>query len=380
MTVRTIGIIGGGQLARMMHAASIPLGVRVALLAEGPDVSAAQVVADTSVGEYTDPETVYAFAERCDVITFDHEHVPPAILRELQARGKQVHPGPDALLHAQDKVVMRERLTALGVPCPAFAVVADAAELRAFGDRLGWPVIAKTSRGGYDGKGVWKVDGPADADEPFANLKPGVRILAEEFIDFSRELSVLVARRPSGEERVYPVSETVQTNGICTHTFTPASGLSDEQRDAIERLALLVAAELDVTGILAVELMQRADGSVVVNELAMRPHNTGHWSIDAARTSQFENHLRAVADLPLGPTGNREPHAAMVNVLGGARADLLEAQAEVLASEPGARVQLYGKDVVPGRKVGHVTVVGDDPDDVATRAQAAADHLMGVRR
>ena len=380
MTVRTIGIIGGGQLARMMHAASIPLGVRVALLAEGPDVSAAQVVADTSVGEYTDPETVYAFAERCDVITFDHEHVPPAILRELQARGKQVHPGPDALLHAQDKVVMRERLTALGVPCPAFAVVADAAELQAFGDRLGWPVIAKTSRGGYDGKGVWKVDGPADADEPFANLKPGVRILAEEFIDFSRELSVLVARRPSGEERVYPVSETVQTNGICTHTFTPAPGLSDEQRDAIERLALLVAAELDVTGILAVELMQRADGSVVVNELAMRPHNTGHWGIDAARTSQFENHLRAVADLPLGPTGNREPHAAMVNVLGGARADLLEAQAEVLASEPGARVQLYGKDVVPGRKVGHVTVVGDDPDDVATRAQAAADHLMGVQR
>ena len=380
MTVRTIGIIGGGQLARMMHAASIPLGVRIALLAEGPDVSAAQVVADTSVGEYTDPETVYAFAERCDVITFDHEHVPPAILRELQARGKQVHPGPDALLHAQDKVVMRERLTALGVPCPAFAVVADAAELRAFGDRLGWPVIAKTSRGGYDGKGVWKVDGPADADEPFANLKPGVRILAEEFIDFSRELSVLVARRPSGEERVYPVSETVQTDGICTHTFTPASGLSDEQRDAIGRLALLVAAELDVTGILAVELMQRADGSVVVNELAMRPHNTGHWSIDGARTSQFENHLRAVADLPLGPTGYREPHAAMVNVLGGARADLLEAQAEVLASEPGARVQLYGKDVVPGRKVGHVTVVGDDPDDVATRAQAAADHLMGVQR
>ena len=380
MTVRTIGIIGGGQLARMMHAASIPLGVRIALLAEGPDVSAAQVVAEADVGDYTDPETVYAFAERCDVITFDHEHVPPPILRELQARGKQVHPGPDALLHAQDKVVMRERLTALGVPCPVFAVVADPDELRAFGERTGWPVIAKTSRGGYDGKGVWKLAGPADAAEPFANLKPGVRILAEEFIDFSRELSVLVARRPSGEERVYPVSETVQTDGICTHTFTPAPGLSEAQRAEIEHLALLVAAELDVTGILAVELMQRPDGAVVVNELAMRPHNTGHWGIDGAHTSQFENHLRAVADLPLGPTGARQPHAAMVNVLGGSRDDLLAAAAEAYAADPGVRVQLYGKTVVPGRKVGHVTVVGDDPDDVRARAQAAADHLMGVSR
>ena len=377
MTVRTIGIIGGGQLARMMHAASIPLGVRIALLAEGPDVSAAQVVADVTVGDYTDAETVYAFAERCDVITFDHEHVPQPILRGLLERGKGVHPGPDALVHAQDKVVMRERLSALGVPCPVFAVVADHDELIAFGDRIGWPVIAKTSRGGYDGKGVWKLHGPEQSAEPFADLKPGVRILAEEVIDFTRELSVLVARRPSGEERVYPVTETVQTDGICTHTFTPAPDLSATQADEIERLALRIAAELDVTGILAVELMQRADGTVVVNELAMRPHNTGHWSIDGAHTSQFENHLRAVADLPLGPTDARQPRAAMVNVLGGARDDLLAASAEVLAAEPRARVQLYGKSVVPGRKVGHVTVVGDDAADVRARAQAAADHLMG---
>jgi 5-(carboxyamino)imidazole ribonucleotide synthase len=256
-------------------------------------------------------------------------------------------------------------------------VVADHCELIAFGDRIGWPVIAKTSRGGYDGKGVWKLHGPEQSAEPFADLKPGVRILAEEFIDFTRELSVLVARRPSGEERVYPVTETVQTDGICTHTFTPAPDLSATQADEIERLALRIAAELDVTGILAVELMQRADGTVVVNELAMRPHNTGHWSIDGAHTSQFENHLRAVADLPLGPTDARQPRAAMVNVLGGARDDLLAASAEVLAAEPRARVQLYGKSVVPGRKVGHVTVVGDDAADVRARAQAAADHLMG---
>ncbi len=380
MSVRTIGIIGGGQLARMMHAAGIPLGLRIALLAEGPDVSAAQVVADVTVGDYTDPATVYAFAERCDVLTFDHEHVPPAILRGLIERGKGVHPGPDALLHAQDKVVMRERLSGLGVPCPAFAVVDGPRDLIAFGERTGWPVIAKTSRGGYDGKGVWKLDGPHNAGEPFAAPRPGVRILAEEFIDFSRELSVLVARRPSGEERVYPVTETVQTDGICTHTFTPAPGLSDEQEAEFERLALRIAAELDVTGILAVELMQRSDGTVVVNELAMRPHNTGHWSIDGAQTSQFENHLRAVADLPLGPTGTRQPHAAMVNVLGGANDDLLAAAAQVLAADPGARVQLYGKSVVPGRKVGHVTVVGDDASEVRRRAQAAADHLMGVQQ
>ena len=380
MTARTIGIIGGGQLARMMHAAGIPLGVRVALLAEGPDVSAAQVVADVTVGDYTDPETVYRFAERCDVITFDHEHVPPAILRGLIERGIGVHPGPDALLHAQDKVVMRERLSALGVPCPGFAVVADPAELIAFGERTGWPVIAKTSRGGYDGKGVWKLDGPDDAAEPFASLRPGVRILAEEFVDFARELSVLVARRPSGEQRVYPVTETVQTNGICTHTFTPALNLSRAQQDELERLALRIAAELDVTGILAVELMQRSDGTVVVNELAMRPHNTGHWSIDGAHTSQFENHLRAVADLPLGPTGLRQPQAAMVNVLGGKRDDLVAASVDVLARDPGARVQLYGKSVVAGRKVGHVTVVGDDADEVRIRAQTAADQLMGVAR
>ncbi len=380
MTVRTIGIIGGGQLARMMHAASIPLGVRIALLAEAPDVSAAQVVADVTVGDYTDPQTVYDFAARCDAITFDHEHVPQPILRGLIERGKVVHPGPDALVHAQDKVVMRQRLSSIGVPCPLFEVVDGPDELIAFGARTGWPVIAKTSRGGYDGKGVWKVDGPDGAAAPFAALRPGVRILAEEFIDFSRELSVLVARRPSGEERVYPVTETVQTAGICTHTFTPAAQLTDAQRDDLEGLALRIAAELGVTGILAVELMQRRDGSVVVNELAMRPHNTGHWSIDGAHTSQFENHLRAVADLPLGPTEVRQPHVAMVNVLGGARDDLLAAAAEVLAAEPGARVQLYGKGVVPGRKVGHVTVVGADPADVRARAQRAADHLMGVQR
>jgi len=370
-----VGIIGGGQLARMMHAAGIGLGIRVALLAEGPDVSAAQVVHDVTVGDYTDPATVIAFAERCDVVTFDHEHVPPTLLAELQARGVVVRPGAGALVHAQDKVVMRTRLASHGIPVPIFEVVATPEALVAFVDRTGWPVIAKTSRGGYDGKGVWKIDDPSGAEEPFANLAPGAQVLAEEYIPFTRELSALVVRSPSGQAVAYPVSESVQTDGICVETTTPAPGLTEEQATACQRMALEIARDLEVTGILAVELMQRVDGSVVVNELAMRPHNTGHWSIDGAVTSQFENHLRAVLDLPLGDPGARAPWTVMRNVLGGTRTDLVDGLRHVLARDPGLKVQLYGKDVVPGRKVGHVTSVGADLDEVRRRARQGASEL-----
>jgi len=370
-----VGIIGGGQLARMMHAAGIGLGIRVALLAEGPDVSAAQVVRDVTVGDYTDPATVIAFAERCDVVTFDHEHVPPTLLTDLQARGVLVRPGPEALVQAQDKVVMRTRLASHGIPVPVFEVVATPEALVAFADRTGWPVIAKTSRGGYDGKGVWKIDDPSGAQEPFASLAAGAQVLAEEYVPFTRELSALVARSPSGQAVAYPVSESVQTDGICVETTTPAPGLTEEQATACQKLALEIARDLEVTGILAVELMQRADGSVVVNELAMRPHNTGHWSIDGAVTSQFENHLRAVLDLPLGDPAARAPWTVMRNVLGGTRTDLVEGLRHVLARDPGLKVQLYGKDVVPGRKVGHVTAVGADLDEVRRRARQGASEL-----
>ena len=374
----TIGIIGGGQLARMMHAAGIGLGLRIRLLAEEPDGSAAQVVGDVTVGDYTDRDTVLAFAAGCDVITFDHEHVPALILRDLVARGTAVRPGPEALLHAQDKAVMRDRLSALGIPCPAYRVVADPADLVAFGDATGWPVIAKTSRGGYDGKGVWKLDDPGQAGVPFQNLAPGVAILAEEYIDFRRELSVLVARRPGGEAVAYPVSETVQTDGICTDTTTPAPGLPQSEDAEWRAFALRIAAELDVVGILAVELMEDRAGRVVVNELAMRPHNTGHWSIDGAVTSQFENHLRAVADLPLGATDPRAEWAVMANVLGGSRHAPEAALAQALADDPAVRVQLYGKSWVPGRKLGHVTTLGADLERTRARARNAADLLMGV--
>jgi 5-(carboxyamino)imidazole ribonucleotide synthase len=370
-----VGIIGGGQLARMMHAAGIGLGIRVALLAEGPDVSAAQVVHDVTVGDYTDPATVIAFAERCDVVTFDHEHVPPTLLTDLESRGVLVRPGPAALVHAQDKVVMRTRLASHGIPVPVFEVVATPEALVAFADRTGWPVIAKTSRGGYDGKGVWKIDHRSTAGEPFTNVASGVQILAEEYIPFTRELSALVARSPSGQAVAYPVSESVQADGICVETTTPAPGLTAEQATACQRMALEIARDLEVTGILAVELMQRGDGSVVVNELAMRPHNTGHWSIDGAVTSQFENHLRAVLDLPLGDPAATAPWTVMHNVLGGTRKDLVEGLRHVLARDPGLKVQLYGKNVVPGRKVGHVTAVGADLDEVRRRARQGASEL-----
>ena len=373
----TVGIIGGGQLARMMHAASIGLGINMRLLAEASDSSAARVVHDVTVGDYTDPATVRSFAAGCDVVTFDHEHVPTGLLRDLESAGVLVRPGPAALIHAQDKAIMRDRLNALGAPCPISRVVADEAALAAFGDELGWPIVAKTSRGGYDGKGVWRLDSADEGGKPFADLNDGVQIIAEEFIDFTRELSALVVRSPSGQAAAYPISESVQRGGICVETITPAPRLDDEQAIAAQQLALMIAHELGVVGMLAVELMQRADGSVVVNELAMRPHNTGHWTIDGAHTSQFENHLRAVLDLPLGDPSSKEAWTVMANVFGGSIEDLPSALVHCFARDRRLRVQLYGKQVRPGRKVGHVTTFGDDLDETRKRALHAAAYLMG---
>ena len=410
-----VGIIGGGQLARMLHEAATPLGLDVRLFAEGPETSAAQVVPGTTVGDYTDAAELDAFAAGCDVVTFDHEHVPTALLENLERRGIAVRPGPSALVHAQDKAVMRERLTALGVPCPAWRVVASPAELAEFASEHGWPVIAKTSRGGYDGKGVWKVGSPEEASEPFEaithGLGPGGRlgaeaeaedeasgaggaasaaegqgggvprpvILAEEFVPFVRELSVLVARRPGGETAVYPVSQTGQCDGICHETTTPAPGMDAGRASGLQAMAIEIADALGVVGLLAVELMEHPDGRVVVNELAMRPHNTGHWSIEGAVTSQFENHLRAVADLPLGPTDLRAPVVVMSNVLGGDRHDLLGEPAVVWREYPAVQVHHYGQGEPLARKVGHVTTFGDDVATVQGAARAASDYLEGIR-
>ncbi|MGA4540240.1 5-(carboxyamino)imidazole ribonucleotide synthase [Uniformispora flossi] len=375
MTYPIVGMVGGGQLARMTHQAGIPLGIRFRLLAASADESAAQAVADTVLGDEKALGDLRTFAQPCAVVTFDHEHVPTEHLRALEADGIAVRPGPDALVHAQDKGVMRERLAEIGIPCPRNRIVADPADVAAFADEVGgWPVVLKTVRGGYDGKGVWVVGDTEAAAAPF---RAGVPVLAEEKVDFARELAANVVRSPHGQAVAYPVVESIQEDGICREVIAPAPGLSEERAVEAQRIALKIAGELDVTGHLAVELFETRDGRILVNELAMRPHNSGHWTIDGAVTSQFENHLRAVLDLPLGDPRARAKWTVMVNVLGGDYPDMYHAYLHVMARDPGVKVHMYGKEVKPGRKVGHVTVCGDDLDDVRERANHAADYLRG---
>ncbi len=358
--------MGGGQLARMMQQAAVGLGIHIRLLAEGPDVSAAQVIPDHRVGDHTSLDDLRDLAAGVPVITFDHEHVPPEHLRALEAEGHACRPGPHALLFAQDKGAMRARLDELGVPCPRHASVSSLADLEAFG----FPAVVKTTRGGYDGKGVWFVHSAADAEEALSSDR---ELIAEELVDFRRELSALVARRPSGDTVAWPVVESRQVDGVCKEVVAPAPDLDDHLAQEAEAIARTIASALDVTGVLAVELFETSDGRLLVNELAMRPHNTGHWTIDGAATSQFENHLRAVLDLPLGPAGPRAPWSVMVNILGGSVDDLEAQLSVVLDAVADIRVHLYGKSVKAGRKVGHVTAVGDDLDDAQARARRAAD-------
>jgi 5-(carboxyamino)imidazole ribonucleotide synthase len=373
-----VGMIGGGQLARMTQETAIALGIQLRVLAEGPTVSAAQAVADTPVGDYRDPETVRRFAAEADVVTFDHEHVPTDLLHELEAVGIKVRPGPDALVHAQDKAVMRQRLDTFDAPAPAHQVVATREDVADFAKRIGgFPIILKTTRGGYDGKGVWVVDGPDDEGVQAA-FGAGVPILAEEKVDFVRELSAIVARSPHGQAVAYPIVESVQENGICVEVTAPAPGLPPEKAAQAQQTALRIAGELGVVGILAVEMFEARDGRLLVNELAMRPHNTGHWSIDGAVTSQFENHLRAVLDLPLGSPAARAPYTVMVNVLGGDVEDMHLGLLHCMARDPGLRVHFYGKSVQPGRKIGHVTAYGDDLEQTRERARHAAAYLTGT--
>lgn len=371
-------MVGGGQLARMSAAPAAALGIDFRVLASSLNESAAQVVSDVHVGSHDDEHAVFAFAEGCDVVTFDHEHVPPPILEMLEARGVAVRPGPHALINAQDKAVMRRTLEGAGAPVPRWRVVASIGEAQDFAAEAGYPFILKTTRGGYDGKGVWRIEGAPELASVMAEPLPaGAEWLAEEAVPFIQELSAQVARSPSGQTVAYPVVRTLQVNGICSEVVAPATGLSDERAVEAQRIALDIAGALNVTGMLAVEMFDTGD-ALFVNELAMRPHNSGHWTIEGAMTSQFENHLRAVLDLPLGAPQMRAPVAVMVNILGGDVGHLYSAYRHVFARDPGLKVHLYGKEVRPGRKVGHVTVVGDDVDRLVQRARHAADYFAGV--
>ncbi len=374
-------MVGGGQLARMMAPAAVALGFELRVLAESPEVSAVSVVAHAPVGDYKDLDTLRAFARDVDVLTFDHEHVPNEHLQALIAEGVNVQPRPDALVNAQDKLVMRAAIERLGLPNPAWAAVASPAEITAFGDTHGWPVVLKMPRGGYDGKGVKVLRTASDAEASadwFQAMNP---LLVEEMVAFSRELSALVARTPSGEARAWPVAESIQVDGVCDEVIAPAPAISEDVAATAADAALRIAKELGVTGVMAAELFEtpgRAPG-FLINELAMRPHNTGHWTMDGAVTGQFEQHLRAVLDLPLGDTTALGPIVVMKNFLGGANQDLFTAYPAALAAEPTVKVHSYGKSVRPGRKIGHVTVIASTHDDV-TAARARATTVANIIR
>ncbi|GKV72497.1 N5-carboxyaminoimidazole ribonucleotide synthase [Pseudarthrobacter sp. NCCP-2145] len=367
-----------------MAPAATALGFELRVLAEGDDVSAVSAVSSSPVGDYKDLQTLLDFAQGLDVMTFDHEHVPTDHLRALQDAGVNVQPGPDALVNAQDKLVMRAAIDRLELPNPAWASVPDVAALVSFGEETGWPVVLKMPRGGYDGKGVRIVASAEEAagtSEWFDAMSP---LLAEAKVEFTRELSALVARTPDGEARAWPVVHTIQVDGVCDEVIAPALDIPVEVAAAAEDAALRIAAELGVTGVLAVELFETpgVGAGFLINELAMRPHNTGHWTQDGSVTSQFEQHLRAVLNLPLGATDVLGPVVVMKNFLGGDNQDLFSAFPMALASEPAAKVHCYGKSVRPGRKIGHVNLVGSstaDVDSVRRRATMVASIIRDGR-
>ncbi|MCW2936715.1 MAG: phosphoribosylaminoimidazole carboxylase [Actinomycetia bacterium] len=371
-------MVGGGQLARMTAAAAVGLGAAFRVLAGSDSESAALVTRDVAVGSHLSLPDLSKFAGECDVITLDHEHVPTEHLVALESAGVLVRPGPGALQYAQDKLAMRRRLVALGAPVPRFAPVSSVADVVEFASS--WPVVLKAISGGYDGKGVWVAGSAAEAATVVtAAAAHGTALMAEEFVPFRRELAAQVARSACGQGAAYPVVETVQVDGICREVIAPAPGLSPDLAIGAQELALRIASALDVVGMLAVELFETPRG-ILVNELAMRPHNSGHWTIDGACTSQFEQHLRAVLDLPLGSPVPSVPggYTVMANVLGGTDQDVYDRYIHVMAADPAVKVHFYGKEVRPGRKIGHVTVVGTPADSVESlrdRARRAASYL-----
>ena len=394
-----VTVYGDGQLARMMQPAAAELDIHLRVLASSPDKSAAQVIPDVVLGDYHDYEVLTRAAAGADALTFEHEHVPTEHVEALIAASYNVQPQPSALLYAQDKLLMRQKLAELGAPVPRFAAIDSVEDARAFAERVNGNVCLKARRGGYDGHGVWFPS--AEELEPLVQelLDASTPLMAEEKVQLTRELSVLVARRPSGEVRAWPITESVQRDGICAEACAPAPNLSPELAERASQVGIQIATELGVTGVLAVELFafaaEQDAGSIFasasgapgmcahedisVNELAMRPHNTGHWTQDGCVTSQFEQHLRAVLDLPLGETTPLAPITVMANVLGADEDPELpmpERVRAVMERYPEAKVHLYGKDHQPGRKIGHVNVTGDDADETRRIARDAAHFLV----
>ncbi|HEV3368368.1 MAG TPA: 5-(carboxyamino)imidazole ribonucleotide synthase [Acidimicrobiales bacterium] len=385
MKTHHVGVVGGGQLARMAGEAASELGLSMVVLAEHPDDAACDVAAEVVIGSPLVESDLRALAARCEVMTFDHEQVDLSLLRTLVAEGVVVRPGVATLEVAVDKAHMRRVLVAADIAGPAHIVV-DLEEsgpqkraveaIGAFATDHGWPVVLKAVRGGYDGKGVWPVNELAAAAEVVEHLRGSV--LVEEMVPLRAELAIMVARRPSGEAVAWPAVETAQVGGVCREVLVPGRLPPELMAEAVT-LGQRVAGIVEAVGVLAVELFWSTDGRLLVNEIAARPHNSGHWTIEGAVTSQFENHLRAVLDLPLGTTALQHARVASVNIFGSAAGEDPVALLPAGLAVPGAHVHLYGKEGRPGRKLGHVTVCGDDAGEVRSLAWAAA-LAMGTPR
>ncbi len=387
--IKTVSVIGDGQLARMMQPAAVELGIKLQLLAGAPDSSAAQVIPAVTVGDYHSTADCLAVAEGSDAVTFDHEHVPSDALSAMLDAGYSVQPAPSALINAQDKLVQRRRMRELGAPVPPFAAISSVEDAQNFWNEVDGDVCLKACRGGYDGHGVWFPKDPTELESLVAELlEAGTPLMAEKKVALTRELSILVARNPSGEVKVWPITMSVQENGVCAEAIAPAPDLAPELAQRATDLGVQIATELGVTGVLAVELFAYTNHEgaedIAVNELAMRPHNTGHWTQAGSITSQFEQHLRAVLDLPLGDPSASAPITVMANVLGADEdpaMPMAERVIEVARRFPNAKIHLYGKGHRPGRKIGHVNLTGAAADAAtvaATRrdAKLAANFLV----
>lgn len=379
-----VTVFGDGQLARMMQPAAAELDIHLRILASRSDSSAAQVIPDAIIGDYHDYATLRGAAKGSDAVTFEHEHVPNEYLRALIAAGFNVQPQPAALINAQDKLIMRQRLQELGAPIPAFQAINSAEEAAHFWAQTGGHVCLKARRDGYDGKGVWFPGSEAELVALTTQLlKKDTPLMAEKKVALTRELSILVARRPSGETKEWPITQSVQRNGVCAEAMAPAPDLSPQLEKRARDLGVEIAQSLGVTGVLAVELFaftgENGVEDIAVNELAMRPHNTGHWTQDGSVTSQFEQHLRAVLDLPLGATEETAAITVMANVLGAPedpQMPMRERVREVMERYPAVKIHLYGKAHRPGRKIGHVNLCGTDVQATREQAQAAAHFLV----
>jgi 5-(carboxyamino)imidazole ribonucleotide synthase len=360
-----VGVIGAGQLARMMVAPATALGIDLVLFAASAQDSGAQITHHV-IGDFRNLNEVLAFAKSVDVVTFEHELIPLSVIKGLEAEGIKVYPPSSAFIYSQDKAAMREKLAKFDAP--------KSQVISSFSEVNEYPVIAKAISGGYDGRGVWKVESSAELDEILTHTSP---LLVEELIDFDTEIAVMVARSPHGQATSWAPVETVQEDGICTLTITPAQKISSQVAEKAQQIALEIAQLVGVVGVMAVEMFVKGE-KIYINELAMRPHNSGHWSIEGSVTSQFEQHLRAILDLPLGTPAMNHSYAVMGNVLGGEKTDMYRPYLHLMARTPTLHFHQYKKDVRPGRKIGHVTACGDDLLHLTQEVQHARDYMSGV--